>query len=148
MEVRGEEHLFYPARKIDVALLRATTADPMGNCTMEREALVIDNLAQAMAVRNSGGVVIVQVERTVARGALNPRDVVIPGALVDAVVVARPENHMQTFATPFSHTFTGRYRADLGDQKEMPLDARKVIARRARVRVASEWRHQPWHRDA
>ena len=131
LELGGEEYLFYPARKIDVALLRATTADPAGNCTMEREALVIDNLAQAMAVRNSGGVVIVQVERTVARGALNPRDVAIPGALVDAVIVARPENHMQTFATPFSHTYSGRYRADLGDQPKMPLDARKVIARRA-----------------
>ncbi|MDU8942843.1 acyl CoA:acetate/3-ketoacid CoA transferase [Ovoidimarina sediminis] len=131
MTLKGEDYLFYPARPINVALLRATTADPAGNCTMEREALVIDNLAQAMAVRNSGGVVIVQVERTVARGALNPRDVVIPGALVDAVVVAEPEHHMQTFATPYSHTFSGRYRADPGDTQPMPLDARKVIARRA-----------------
>ncbi|MEO1577644.1 MAG: CoA-transferase [Pseudomonadota bacterium] len=130
-EIAGQEHLFYPARPIDVALLRGTTADQAGNITMEREALVIDNLAQAMAVKNSGGVVIVQVERTVARGALNPRDVKIPSALVDAVVVANTSNHMQTFATPYSHTFSGRYRADTSDMGSMPLDARKVIARRA-----------------
>ncbi|NNF73038.1 MAG: acyl CoA:acetate/3-ketoacid CoA transferase [Rhodobacteraceae bacterium] len=130
-EVAGETHLFYPARPIDVALLRGTTADPAGNVTLEREALVIDNLAQAMAVKNSGGVVIVQVERTVARGALNPRDVAIPGVLVDAVVVAEPAHHMQTFATAYSHTFSGRYRADMGEMPAMPLDARKVIARRA-----------------
>ncbi|MEL6800219.1 MAG: CoA-transferase [Pseudomonadota bacterium] len=130
-EIAGQDHLFYPARPIDVALLRGTTADQAGNITMEREALVIDNLAQAMAVKNSGGVVIVQVERTVARGALNPRDVKIPSALVDAVVVANTSNHMQTFATPYSHTFSGRYRADTSDMGSMPLDARKVIARRA-----------------
>ncbi|MEL6645552.1 MAG: CoA-transferase [Pseudomonadota bacterium] len=131
MEISGDEHLFYPARPIDVALLRGTTADQAGNITMEREALVIDNLAQAMAVKNSGGVVIVQVERTVARGALNPRDVEIPSALVDAVVVADVGNHMQTFATPYSHTFSGRYRADTSEMGDMSLDARKVIARRA-----------------
>jgi propionate CoA-transferase len=98
---------------------------------MEREALVIDNLAQAMAARNSGGVVIVQVERVAARGALNPRQVQIPAALVDAVVVAEPDNHMQTFATPYSHLFAGQFRAPADAAAPMALDARKIIARRA-----------------
>ena len=129
--VNEEEYLFYKTRPIDVGFLRGTTADPMGNVTMEREALTIDNLAQAMAVRNSGGVVIVQVERTVARGALNPRDVQIPGALVDAIVTAEPEDHMQTFATAYSHAFIGRFRTDADAARTMPLTARKVIARRA-----------------
>lgn len=131
VEIDGEEYLFYPSRPIDVALLRGTTADPAGNVSMEREALVIDNLAQAMAARNSGGVVIVQVERTVARGALNPRDVQIPGAMVDAVVVADPSDHMQTYATPYSHAFAGRYRIDSDAMPPMPLTPRKIIARRA-----------------
>ena len=129
--VNDEDYLFYKARPIDVAFLRGTTADPMGNVTMEREALTIDNLAQAMAVRNSGGVVIVQVERTVARGALNPREVQIPGALVDAIVTAEPEDHMQTFATAYSHAFVGRFRTDADATRAIPLTARKVIARRA-----------------
>lgn len=131
MEIGGKEYLFYQALPIQVALLRGTTADPGGNITMEREALVIDNLAQAMAVRNSGGVVIVQVERIAARGALNPRQVQIPAALVDAVVVAEPSNHMQTFATSYSHLFAGQFRAPADVAEPMPLDARKIIARRA-----------------
>ncbi|WP_425046011.1 acyl CoA:acetate/3-ketoacid CoA transferase [Primorskyibacter sp. S87] len=131
MEIDGDEYLFYRSRAIDVALLRGTTADPAGNVTMEREALIIDNLSQAMATKNSGGVVIVQVERMVERGTLCPRDVEIPGALVDAVVLSEPEDHMQTFATPFSHAFTGRFRVLSDAMPEMALDARKIIARRA-----------------
>ncbi|MCR9086246.1 MAG: acyl CoA:acetate/3-ketoacid CoA transferase [Rhodobacteraceae bacterium] len=131
MEIDGAPMLFYRARPIDVALLRGTTADTAGNVTMENEALTIDNLAQAMAVRNSGGVVIVQVEQVVARGTLNPRDVEIPGALVDAVVIADLSDHMQTYNTAYSATFTGRYRAPAEAADMMVLDARKVIARRA-----------------
>ncbi|MCR9255542.1 MAG: acyl CoA:acetate/3-ketoacid CoA transferase [Alphaproteobacteria bacterium] len=131
MPVGGRDYLFYKARPIDVALLRGTTADSAGNVTMEREALVIDNLAQAMAVRNSGGVVIVQVERIAARGALNPRQVVLPSALVDAVVVAKPENHMQTYATAYSHLFAGQFRAPEDANATMAMSPRKIIARRA-----------------
>lgn len=130
-EIDGEDYLFYKSMPIDVALLRGTTADPAGNITMEREALVIDNLAQAMAARNSGGIVIVQVERIVARGALSPRDVQIPGALVDAVVVADPVDHMQTYATPYSHAFAGAFRVPADTMPQMPLSPRKIIARRA-----------------
>ncbi|WP_375255211.1 acyl CoA:acetate/3-ketoacid CoA transferase [Yoonia sp.] len=126
----SEEFLFYPAPKLTVALLRGTTADETGNITMEREALVIDNLAQAMAVKNSGGIVIVQVERLARERSLPPRNVQIPGILVDAVVVAPPELHMQTYRTAFSHAFTNRIRPPDGEIPEMPLDARKVIARR------------------
>lgn len=131
MHIGGEEILFYKGQPIDVALLRGTTADSFGNITMEHEALIMDNLAQAMAAKNSGGIVIVQVERTVARGTLSPRDVQIPGIFVDAVVVADPQDHMQTFATAFSHAFTGQYRTDSAEIGSIPLDARKVIARRA-----------------
>ncbi|MBO6602224.1 MAG: acyl CoA:acetate/3-ketoacid CoA transferase [Roseicyclus sp.] len=131
MRIGDRDLLFYKAQPIQVALLRGTTADPAGNITMEREALVIDNLAQAMATRNSGGMVIVQVERIAARGALNPRDVILPATLVDAVVIAEPEFHMQTYATPYSHLFAGQFRAPAGSTAPMSLDARKIIARRA-----------------
>ncbi|NKX43734.1 acyl CoA:acetate/3-ketoacid CoA transferase [Roseicyclus persicicus] len=130
MEIDGEEVLYYPAPRLTVALLRGTTADEAGNITMEREALVIDNLAQAMAVRNAGGVVIVQVERLARGRSLPAREVQIPGILVDAVVVAPPELHMQTYRTAFSHAFTNRIRPPAGEIAPMPLDERKVIARR------------------
>lgn len=130
IEIDGEEVLFYPAQRLTVALLRGTTADQAGNITMEREALIIDNLAQAMAVKNAGGVVIVQVERIARNKSLPARDVQIPGILVDAVVVSKPENHLQTYATPFNQAFTNRIRPPEGEIPPMPLDARKVIARR------------------
>lgn len=131
MNIDEEEFLFYKALPVNVALLRGSSADTAGNVTMENEALIIDNLAQAMAAKNSGGVVIVQVEQVVARGSLNPRGVEIPGALVDAVVLAEPGDHMQTFRTDFSPAFTGRYRIPAEETGTMFLDARKIIARRA-----------------
>ncbi|MFP7674531.1 acyl CoA:acetate/3-ketoacid CoA transferase [Marivita sp. S0852] len=129
--IAGKDRLFYHALPIHVALLRGSTADEQGNVTMEREALILDNLAQAMAARNSGGVVIVQVDQIAARGSLPTRDVVIPAMLVDAVVVAPPELHMQTYATQYNRYYTGRYKKPEGSTAPSPLDLRKVIARRA-----------------
>ncbi len=130
MQIGDEELLYYPAPNLTVALLRGTTADEAGNITMEREALVIDNLAQAMAVKNAGGVVIVQVERLARDRSLPAREVEIPGVLVDAVVVSEPQNHMQTYKTSFSHAYTNRIRPPAGEIPALALDARKVIARR------------------
>ncbi|MCK7513121.1 MAG: hypothetical protein MZV70_59940 [Desulfobacterales bacterium] len=60
-----------------------------GNITMEKEAFTLEVLPLAMAAKNSGGFVIVQVERIAERGALNARQVKIPGILVDCVVVCQ-----------------------------------------------------------
>ena len=130
-EIAGRACLAYKLFPIDVALLRGTTADEAGNISMEHEALLLDNLAQAMAVRNSGGVVIVQVERLAAAHSLDPRQVVIPAPLVDAVVLAPSDQHMQTYATAYSPAFAQIIRAPEGALPPMPLDARKIIARRA-----------------
>ena len=132
MTVGGREYLFYKAMPINVGIIRGTTADAHGNVTMEREALTLEALAIAMAAHNSGGIVIVQVERIADTGTLNPRQVKIPGVLVDCVVVAeRPEYHMQTFAEPYSPAFSGEIRVPLSSLPAMPFNERKIIARRA-----------------
>ncbi len=131
MQIDGEEWLFYKAFPITIAFIRGTTADVSGNLTMEREALILDNLAIATAAKNSGGLVIAQVERVCASGALNPRQVVVPGVMVDCVVVAQPQNHHQTYGTVYSPAFAGEFKVALDTLAPMPLDERKIIARRA-----------------
>jgi len=129
--IRGEEWLFYKAFPINACLLRGTTADPHGNTTAEREVLTLDVTSTAMAAHNSDGVVIVQVERVAQSHSLAPKRVLIPGALVDCVVKSKPENHHQTFATAYEHGFSGEMRVPLEQLPVMPLDERKIMARRA-----------------
>jgi propionate CoA-transferase len=136
LTIGGEEYLFYRAFPITVGIIRGTTADPEGNVTMEREALTLEALAIAMAVRNSGGIVIVQVERIADSGSLNPRNVKIPGILVDCVVVAeKAEHHWQTFATPYSPFYSGEIRAPMSSITPMGMSERKIIARRAAIEL-------------
>ncbi len=135
MPIAGKEYLFYKAFPINVALIRGTTADPDGNISMEREALTLEVLAIATAVHNSGGVVIVQVERLAERGSLHPRNVKIPGVLVDCIVEAPPEYHWQTFAQPYNPAFSGEIRVPMQSIPLMPMSERKLIARRAAFEI-------------
>ena len=132
----GEEQLFYPTLAIDVALIRATTADENGNLACEHEPFHHDLLAIAQAARNSGGRVIAQVKRIVAAGTLAPNDVRVPGILVDALVIADdPADHTMTFGDDFE----AKYRSAPASRppraaaavEPLPLDVRKIVQRRA-----------------
>lgn len=126
-----QDYLAYKTLPINVAILRGTTADTDGNITMEKEALILEALAIATAAKNSGGFVIVQVERIADRGSLNPRQVKIPGILTDCIVVSRPENHWQTFGEAYSPAFSSEIRVPMQSVVPMKMSARKIIARRA-----------------
>jgi propionate CoA-transferase len=136
MELDGEEFLFFKAFPIKVALIRGTTADPDGNLTAEREALTLENLALAIAARNSGGIVLAQVERVAAEGSLDARRVQVPGVLVDCVVLAEPEHHMQTYGTQFNPAFAGELRVPQHKVHAPELSERKIIARRAALELS------------
>jgi len=82
----NKEYLVYPTPKIDIAFIKGTTVDPNGNISFEKEYLTVDALAMAQATKQNGGTVIVQVER-VSHEFTRPRNVIVPGILVDAVVV-------------------------------------------------------------
>ena len=137
-EIDGEEYLFYRTFPINVGIIRGTTADPDGNVTMEKEALTLEAMAIAMAAHNSGGIVIVQVERIAERGTLSPREVKIPGILVDCIVVAeKPEYHMQTFVEAYSPAYSGELRVPMSSIAPMELSERKIIARRAAMELSA-----------
>lgn len=135
IELEDEEWLMYRTFPVDVAVIRATTADERGNLTLEREAVFLEQLSMAQAAKNSGGIVIAQVEYLAQVGTLHPQKVKIPGDLVDYVVVAKSENHTQTMTTYFNPALSGDLKMPLGGIKPLPLDARKVIARRAALEL-------------
>ena len=133
--IAGKEYLFYKAFPINIAFIRGTTADPDGNVSMEKEALALENLALAIAAKNSHGFVICQVERVAAEGSLDSRGVRLPGVLVDAVVVAEPQYHVQTYGTAYNPALSGEIRIPLKTLPPLPLDDKKVIARRAAMEL-------------
>jgi propionate CoA-transferase len=53
MTIKGREYLFYPSFPIDVAVIRGTTADELGNITMEGEGLYAETLSAAQAARRA-----------------------------------------------------------------------------------------------
>src|SRR4051812_43175078 len=133
VQFRGEEHLFFKPFPIEICFLRGTTADEDGNVTMEQEAIFGEMLSMAQAAKRLGGLVIVQVKRMAERGTLSAKAVKIPGILVDLVVVEAGQR--QTYETEYSPSYAGELRVPLSDIPALPLDARKVIARRAALEL-------------
>jgi propionate CoA-transferase len=135
LEINDEERLFFTGYPINVAFIRGTTADPEGNISLERESVSLENLSLALAARNSGGVVICQVERLAQLNSIDARHVRIPGIMVDCVVVAEPEFHMQNFDSQYNPALSGEIRVPLESVPPLPLDEKKVVLRRAAMEL-------------
>ena len=135
VEFNGEEWLFYPSPKVDVAIIRGTLADENGNITLDKEGVLLEQINIAHAAKACGGIVIAQVERIVKAGSLHPKSVKVPGVSVDYVVVSQPENHMQTITTQFNAALCGDVRVPVNSLAPMALDERKVIARRTALEL-------------
>lgn len=133
IQLEGRDWLFYKPYKVDVAFLRGTTADEDGNITMEQEAVFGEMLSMAQATRRSGGIVIAQVRRVARRATLPPKQVKVPGILVDLVVV-QPDP-WQTYETKYSASYAGELRIPDTDFPALPFDMRKVVARRAAMEL-------------
>ena len=138
VNIEGEERLLYKGFPINVCFLRGSYADEYGNCTVHREIGPLDVTAQAQATKNSGGKVIVQVEKIVQGGSLDPKLVKIPGIYVDAIVVGSVEDNMQCLGMPYDGALTGEFRIPVDAIPPIPLDAKKIIARRAAMELPQD----------
>ncbi|MEV0726253.1 CoA-transferase [Micromonospora purpureochromogenes] len=133
LNFRGQNWLFFPSVRPDVAIIRATTADPQGNLTFEEEGSALGALDQAYAAHNNGGVVIAQVKKLAPAATQDPHLVRVPGILVDAIVV--DENQWQTTQTPYDPAISGQVRRSLDVIEPAPWGLEKVIARRAALEL-------------
>lgn len=136
IEIDGHKKLFYKSFPINVALVRGTSADKYGNISMEKEAGSLEVLAMAQAAKNSGGIVIAQVERTIEESK-NPYLIKIPSIFVDYIVIAKSKNHWQTFGTQYNPSFSGEIKIPVSEIPEMELDERKIISRRSFLELKS-----------
>lgn len=127
--IDGERLLYYKAPAVGVAFIRATSADTDGNLTFEEEPALTGGLLLAQAARANGGKVIAQVKRLAPSGSLRPQDVRVPGVLVDAVVVS--ETQRQITHCFYDPTLTGEEKLPLSAIARRPMDASKVVLRRA-----------------
>jgi propionate CoA-transferase len=131
----GQEWLFYAGFPVDVAIIRGTTADENGNLTVDDEGALFEILPLAQAAKNSGGIVIAEVEYVARARTLHPKSVRVPGVMVDYIVVSGPDNHWQSAATRFNPAFSGANRSPLADIPPMAMDERLIIARRAAMEL-------------
>ncbi len=135
--IDGEEYLRYKEIPIDTLLIRGTYADENGNISTEEEAMVLEVLPAVMAAKRFGGQVICQVKQVLKKGTISPKKVVVPGVLVDAVVVCDDPftNHRQTSSWYYDPAYSGQAVAQESETVPIPLSARKIIGRRAMMEL-------------
>ena len=139
IDIEGEEYLLYQAPKPDYALIRATTADEIGNLSMEDEGMrgTSFSIAQAAKARPKQGTVMAQVRWLTKTLTINPRDIDIPSPLVDFVIVAPRQYHWQGATNEYDPRISFRIVPPITDElikdiatRSPPNKYEKAIARR------------------
>jgi propionate CoA-transferase len=140
LEIQDKEFLMYASIPFDYVFIRGTSIDEDGNITTEEEPLKLEILSAAQAAKAYGGKVVSQVKYIAKKDSMHPKDVVVPGYLVDSFVVSEhPETeHRQIPSTVFSPVFSGDLKIPTGSLPSIPLDSRKVIGRRAILELAEK----------
>jgi propionate CoA-transferase len=140
LEIQDKEFLMYASIPFDYVFIRGTSIDEDGNITTEEEPLKLEILSAAQAAKAYGGKVVSQVKYIAKKDSMHPKDVVVPGYLVDSFVVSEhPETeHRQIPSTVFSPVFSGDLKTPTGSLPSIPLDSRKVIGRRAILELAEK----------
>ncbi|MCR4708846.1 MAG: 3-oxoacid CoA-transferase [Clostridiales bacterium] len=136
--IDGKERLLYKSFPVDVVLIKGSYADEYGNCTVHKEIGPIDVTAMAQAAKNSGGKVFVQVEKMVEAGQLDPRLVKIPGIYVDGIVFGIGDDNAQSLGMGYDGALSGEYRIPVSAIEPIPLNARKIIGRRAAMELTED----------
>jgi len=129
VELDGREQLFYRAPALDVALIRATSADELGNLSFHEEAAMLEAFSAAQAVKANGGTVHVQVKYLVEGYSLPPHAVKVPGALVDTITIVADQP--QTALQAYQPGFTGASRVPTTSLPVLPRGPRRIVAERA-----------------
>ena len=135
INIAGQERLLYKAFPLNVCFLRGTYADEKGNITLEKEGVTLDTTSMAQAVKNSGGTVIVQVEKVVKAGTLDPKKVKIPHIYFDVVVAVPAAEHMPEADPDMLAVYNGDLHIPADSLPPLPLGDRKIIARRAAMEL-------------
>ncbi|MGN0404578.1 MAG: acyl CoA:acetate/3-ketoacid CoA transferase [Bariatricus sp.] len=133
IHMNGEEWLHYKTYDFSCALIRGSYGDGAGNISMEQEPAYLEALQIAQAVHNCGGKVICQVKYAAKTGTMDPKNVRIPGILIDAVVVC--PDQVQTIEGEYNPALTGDLKIPEDSIAPMKLDQRKIVARRAAMEM-------------
>lgn len=133
IEIEGEEWLRYKPFNVDFVIMRGTTSDERFNISMEQEAVELEALAIAQAGHNTGGTVICQVKYAVQSGCIDPMLIKVPGIFIDNVVVNPSQK--QTLDESYNPYYRGQFLSLPEAAGIMPLDERKLIARRAAMEL-------------
>jgi acyl CoA:acetate/3-ketoacid CoA transferase len=145
ISIDNNEYLLYQAPKPDYAFVRATTADENGNLTMEDEGIrgTVLAIAQATKARPNQGTVFAQTKRMTKSTSINPRDVDIPGPLVDHVIISPQKYHWQSGTIEYDPCISYQIIPSMKEKMVRKVDPKptpqyeKIIARRILVELTN-----------